>query len=74
MEELKGTQKCKIKHFAFCYDDSYLIYKEAKYRISYWLQKLSPDQFKGISKDREDLYNMGIDLENISTTSDTKAA
>ena len=73
MEELKGTQEYKIKHFAFCYDNSCLIYEEAKYGASYWLQELSLDQFKGISKDGEDLYDMGIGLENINMFSDIEA-
>ena len=37
IEELKGTQKCKIRHFAFYYNDSCLIHKKAKYSVSYWL-------------------------------------
>ena len=73
MEELKGTRECKIRHFAFCYNDSCLIYEEAKYGISYWLQELSLDQFKGILEDGEDLYNLRINLDNIDTYSDIEA-
>ena len=73
MEELKGTRECKIRHFAFCYNNSCLIYKEAKYSASYWPQELSLDQFKGILKDREDLYDLGINLDNISICSNIKA-
>ena len=36
-EKLKGTRECIIKSFAFCYNNYYLIYQEAKYNISYWL-------------------------------------
>ena len=36
-EEFKGTQECKLKHFAFCYNNNYPIYKETKYGVSYWL-------------------------------------
>ena len=73
MEELKGTRECKIRHFAFYYDNSCLIHKEAKYSTSYWPQELSLDQFKGTLKDRENLYDLGINLDNIGTYSDTKA-
>ena len=74
MEKLKGIQECKIKHFTFCYDNKCLIYEKAKYNAGYWLQELSLDQFKGILKDGENLYDIGIDLKDISTASDTKAA
>ena len=47
-EEFKGTKKCAVKHFAFCYNNAYQIYKEAKYGASYWLKELKPDMFKGI--------------------------
>ena len=73
IEELKGTQECKIKHFAFCYNNSCPIHKEAKYGASYWPQKPSLEQFKSTSKSDEGLYNMGINPEDISTVSDTKA-
>ena len=36
-ENFRGTQEYKTKHFTFYYNDSYLIYKEAKYSASYWL-------------------------------------
>ena len=73
MEELKGIWEYKIKYFTFCYNDSCLIYKEAKYNVSYWLQELSLDQFKGTSEDGEDLYNLGINLENIDMFSAIRA-
>ena len=37
VEELKGIKGYTIKYFAFCYNNRYLIYKEAKYGASYWL-------------------------------------
>jgi len=32
---LRGTKKYSIKHFAFCYNNAYQIYKDAKYSASY---------------------------------------
>ena len=52
-EEFKGTWKCKLRHFAFYYNDSYPVYKEAKYGVSYWLQELSLDQFRGTKEKDE---------------------
>ena len=40
-EEFKGTQECKLRYFAFYYNNDCLIYEKAKYSISYWLQELS---------------------------------
>ena len=34
-EKLKGIREYIIKGFAFCYNDYYLIYQEAKYGVSY---------------------------------------
>jgi len=34
----------------FCYDNKYLIYKEAKYGTSYWPQKLELKKLKGIKE------------------------
>ena len=50
-EEFKGTQECKVKYFAFYYNNNCLVYKEAKYNTSYWLQELSLKQFKGIEEE-----------------------
>jgi len=36
-EEFKGTWEYKLKYFAFYYNNSYPIYKETKYGVSYWL-------------------------------------
>ena len=52
-EEFKGTWECKLRHFAFYYNNSCLIYKEAKYNVNYWLQELSLEQFKGIKEEDE---------------------
>ena len=46
-EKLKGIREYIIKGFAFCYNDYYLIYQEAKYGVSYQPQKLKLDVFKG---------------------------
>ena len=51
-KEFKGTQEYKIKHFTFCYNNDCLIHKEAKYGVSYWLQELSLEQFRG-TKEKE---------------------
>ena len=74
MKKLKGIQEYKIKHFAFYCDNDCLVYKKAKYDASYWLQELSLDQFKGISKDSENLYDLGINPKDISIFNDIKAA
>ncbi len=51
-EEFKGTWEYKLKYFAFYYNNSYPIYKETKYGVSYWLQELSLEQFRG-TKEKE---------------------
>ena len=50
-EEFKGTQECKLRHFAFYYDNNYPIHKETKYSTSYQLQELSLEQFRGIKEE-----------------------
>jgi len=32
---LRGTKECLIKHFTFYYNNTYQIYKDAKYGVSY---------------------------------------
>ena len=49
-KKLKGIRKYTIKSFVFYYNDYYLIYQKAKYNISYQLQKLKLDIFKGTKK------------------------
>ena len=49
-EELKGTRKCTIKSFIFCYNNYYPIYQEAKYSINYQPQEPKLDIFKGTKK------------------------
>ena len=62
-EQFKGTQECKFWYFAFCYNNNYLIYKEAKYGISYWPQELSLEQCKGIEEeDKQDRLWYGTDI------------
>ena len=46
-EKLKGIKKYIIKSFAFCHNNYYLTYQEAKYGINYQLQELKLDIFKG---------------------------
>src|SRR6266705_6268600 len=65
-KKLKGVQKCKIKHFAFCYNNDYPLHKKAKYSVGYWLYELSLEQFKGILKDKKYLCDLGINLKNVS--------
>ena len=35
-EKFKGTQKCKLRHFAFYYNNNCPVHKKAKYSASYW--------------------------------------
>ena len=49
-KELKGIRKYIIKSFIFYYNDYCLTHQEAKYGISYWLQKPKLDIFKGTKK------------------------
>ena len=49
-EKLKGTKKCIIKSFIFYYNNYCPIHQEAKYGISYQLQKLKLNALKGIKK------------------------
>jgi hypothetical protein len=34
---IKGIKECLIKHFAFCYNSIYTVYKDTKYSVSWWL-------------------------------------
>ena len=49
-EKLKGIKKCTIKNFIFCYNNYCLTHQEAKYSISYQLQKPKLDILKGIKE------------------------
>ena len=72
-EEFKGTQECKIKYFAFCYNNSCPIHKEVKYGVSYWLQELSLEQFKGIKeKDEQDRLQYGTNIYRNNVIEDLK--
>ena len=54
-KEFKGTQECKLRHFAFCYNNNCLIHKETKYGVSYQPQESSLEQFRGTKKeDKQD--------------------
>ena len=50
VKEFKGTRGYTVKHFAFYYNNRCYIYKEAKYRASYWPQELRHKLFKGIKE------------------------
>jgi len=52
-EKFKGTRGCTVKHFAFYYDNSCQVHKEAKYGTSYWPQKPSPDGFRDMKKEED---------------------
>ena len=60
-EKLKGTKEYIIKSFAFCYNNYCLTYQEAKYGVSYWLQKLKLDVLKG-TKEVDLLQEINQDL------------
>jgi hypothetical protein len=34
---IKGIKECLIKHFAFCYNSIYTVYKDTKYSTGWWL-------------------------------------
>ena len=57
MEELKGTKECSIRSFIFCYNNICLIYKDIKYKASYWLQELKLNKLRGI-KEQDRLYKL----------------
>jgi len=67
-EELKGTRGCIVKHFAFCYDNSCQVHKEAKYGTSYWPQEPNPNKFKGIEEEEQDYFDE-LDQDLMSTCS-----
>ena len=60
-EKLKGIKEYIIKSFIFCYNNYYLIYQEAKYGVSYQLQELKSDVFKG-TKEADLLQEIDQDL------------
>ena len=70
-EKLKGIKEYIIKSFIFCYNNYYLIYQEAKYSVSYWLQKLKLDILKG-TKEADLLQE--IDQDPIATFNKVLAA
>ena len=62
-EQFKGTQECKLRHFAFYYDDNCLVYKKAKYGANYWPQELSLEQFKGTKEEnKQNRLQYGTDI------------
>jgi len=44
---LQGIKECLINSFAYCYNNVYQIYEDAKYGASYWLQELELRGLKG---------------------------
>ena len=70
-EKLKGIKECIIKSFIFCYNDYCLIHQEAKYGVSYQLQKLKLDVLKGTEE--ADLLQE-IDQDLIATFNKVLAA
>ena len=60
-EKLKGIREYIIKSFAFCYNNYCLIHQEAKYSVSYWLQKPKLDVLKG-TKEADLLQEIDQDL------------
>ena len=47
---LRGIRDYVVKHFAFYYNNVYLVYKEAKYSVNYWLQELDLVKFAGTAE------------------------
>jgi len=45
------------RHFVLYYDNKCPVYKEAKYGINYWPQKLSLEQFKNIKEEEQNCFN-----------------
>ena len=70
-EKLKGIREYIIKSFTFCYNNYCLIYQEAKYSISYWLQEPKSDILKSTKK--ADLLQE-IDQDLIATFNKVLAA
>ena len=60
-EKLKGIREYIIKSFAFCYNNYYPTYQEAKYGASYQLQELKLDVLKG-TKEADLLQEIDQDL------------
>jgi len=72
-EEFKRTKGCIVKHFAFCYNNSCQVYKEAKYGISYWPQKLSPNKFRNTKEEnKQNRLYYGKDMHNNNESKDPK--
>ena len=47
---LQGIKECSINSFIYCYNNICRIYKDAKYGVSYWLQKPLLSKFRGTNK------------------------
>ena len=62
--QVKATKECSIKHFIFCYNSAYKVYKDAKYSIRWQLQELKSDHAKAIKEleDKQDRIYYRIDI------------
>ena len=60
-EKLKSIREYIIKSFVFCYNNYCLTHQEAKYGVSYQLQELKLDIFKG-TKEADLLQEIDQDL------------
>ena len=61
---IEVIRKRLIKHFTFQYNSAYRVYKDAKYSIGQWPQKLKLDYAKAILKldNKQDRIYYGIDI------------
>ena len=61
---VKATKEYLIRHFAFCYNSAYRVYKDAKYSIGWWPQELELSHAKAIQEldDKQDRIYYGIDI------------
>ena len=47
---IKAIKKYLIRHFAFCYNSAYKVYKDTKYNTKQWPQKLKLSHAKATQK------------------------
>ena len=61
---IKVIRECLIRHFAFCYNSACKVYKDAKYSIGQWPQKLKLSHAKAIQEldDEQDRIHYRIDI------------
>ena len=74
---LREIKECLINSFAYCYNNVYRIYEDAKYGASYQLQELLLFKFRGTNKlayrsdIKDNKFNIG---EAFTNNKATKAA